>query len=118
MKPIQPADRRVANIHTAAYTPFPGAPGTGVLQLGTDTPPGVGFHVYKMEPGARSEAHEHTGNEEFLVLEGELIDNDGTVYRPGDLVWLGKGTQHYSDAPNGCLLAVYIPVAEQMIDPD
>jgi len=41
-----------------------------------------------------------------------LRDNDGTVYRTGDLVLLKDGTQHYSVSDEGCLLAVYIHKAE------
>lgn len=115
MKPIAADDRRVANIHTAAYTAWESEenPGTDYLQLNTAQPPGTGFHVYRMGPGTRSDAHEHTGDEEFLVLEGELTDHDGTVYRTGDLVWLRKGTKHWSHTEKGCLLAVYIPTAER-----
>lgn len=120
MKKIGPNDRRVANIHSAEYRPWINNDGktsnSSILQLNPAKPFGIGFHVYRMEPGARSDAHEHGGDEEFLVLEGRLIDNDGTVYGPGDLVWLGPGTQHYSDAPEGCLLAVYIESAEKPVD--
>ena len=120
MKRIETHQRRVANIHDAEYTEFPnqdGSPsGTSVLQLQTDEPLGVGFHVYRMEPGSASEAHEHTQDEQFLVIEGELIDNDGTVYRKGDLVWLEAGTQHWSESPDGCLLAVHIDKAETPLD--
>ena len=120
MKPIAEGMRRVANIHAAEYEPWEGAdhqgPGSAILQLNKSKPLGVGFHVYRMEPGARTDAHEHMGDEEILILEGELVENDGTVYRPGDLVWLGKGTEHSSYAPNGCLMAVYIETAERDLD--
>jgi len=89
MDPIDPAKRRVANIHAAEYKPWINRDGktsnSSILQLNPDRPFGIGFHVYRMEPGARSDAHEHSGAEEFLVLEGRLIDNDGTVYGPGEL---------------------------------
>jgi anti-sigma factor ChrR (cupin superfamily) len=119
MKPIQPHERRIANIHSARYAvwaPEGGAePGTEVLQLNDGKPLGVGFHIYRMGPGSRTDAHEHHGDEEFLVLEGELVDNDGTVYRPGDLVWLKDGTQHSSYTEKGCLLAVFVDRPETML---
>ena len=116
MKPIAKADRRIANIREAECEPWIDSDGTesrtGILQPRPQRPAGNGFTGPRMEPGSRSEAHEHTEHEEFLVLEGELIECDGTVYRPGDLVWLRKGTQHTSHTETGCLLAVYIAKPE------
>jgi anti-sigma factor ChrR (cupin superfamily) len=112
MKPIAPQDRRVANIHKADYKPFVypdgKAYGDSVLQHDDGKPLGEGFHVYRMPAGMTTRAHRHNGHEQFLVLEGELVEHDGTVYKPGDLVWLRDGTEHSSFTPNGCLLAVHI----------
>jgi len=120
MKPIAKEDRRVANIHEATYTPWESEenPGTDYLQLNDEKPPGTGFHIYRMAPGTRSDAHEHKGAEEFLVLEGELTDHDGTVYRTGDLVWLRDGTRHWSYTEKGCLLAVHIESPEETLPDD
>lgn len=110
MKPIQKDQRRVANIRDEdAFQPFDpaGEPGTSMLKLNTDLPRDVGFYIYRMAPGARSTPHRHGGAEEFLMLEGELIDNDGTVYRQGDMVWLAPGTEHSSHTETGCLIAVF-----------
>ena len=119
MKEISPPQRRVENINTAEFTPWIRDDGTmtgeSVLQL-NNNPKAVGFHVYKMAPGTQSQPHEHTGDEEFLILSGELIDNDGTVYKEGDLVWLKKGTQHNSYTETGCVIAVYIDTAEKNLD--
>jgi len=116
MDPIAAKDRRVANVRTADYEAWIDSDGTdsrtAILQLDTSRPLGVGFHVYRMAPGSRSEPHEHTEDEQFLVIEGELIEHDGTVYRPGDLVWLRAGTRHFSYTETGCLLAVHIGKAE------
>ena len=65
-----------------------------------------------MDPGHTTTQHVHTQGEEFLILEGDLVDHDGYKYGPGDLVWLREGTEHYSYSPNGCLIAVYLPAAE------
>ena len=40
-------------------------------------------------------------------------DNDGYVYRPGDLVFLSRGTQHFSTTKTGCTLAVFIESWEE-----
>ncbi len=122
LKITAPEDRRIANIHTSAFKPWlmenGDESGSSLLQLNTSKPDGVGFHVYKMDPGCQTEAHEHTADEEFLVLSGELVDNDGTVYRAGDLVWLKAGTQHTSYTQDGCVLAVYIETPEDNIADD
>lgn len=110
LKPIKDEDRRVANIHDAEYIPFvsDGIENGSVLQLNREKPLGTGFHIYRMAPGETTEAHEHLSDEEFLMLEGEIVDHDGARYGPGDLVWLRKGTKHYSYSPNGCLIVVYL----------
>ena len=62
----------------------------------------------RMEAGAESKPHEHTGHEEFLVIDGELVDCDGSRYRSGDFVRFSPGSKHYSHAPEGCTLLVIL----------
>ena len=116
MKPIAPADRVVANIHTDAFTPFlteDGQTDGEVLQVNGGRT-GYGFHVYRMSPGQTTIAHEHVGDEEFLLIDGDLTDHDGYEYRPGDIVCLKSGTVHNSFSRNGCVLAVYLPGAKDL----
>lgn len=115
MKPVKDGERIIANIHNAQYVPFEmesGESSGSVLQLNASNRPGVGFHIYKMEPGLTTTAHQHTSDEEFLVLSGEIVDNDGTIYPQGDLVLMKKGTEHSSYSRDGCILAVYIKTPE------
>lgn len=120
MKPVKPEDCRVANIYETEFKPFVYedglALGDSVLQLDDAVPLGIGFHVYRMPPGMTSRPHRHNGHEQFLILEGELIENDGTVFRKGDLVWLRDGTEHCSYTPHGCLLAVHIAAPETTVE--
>ena len=120
MKDVKAADRRVANIFEAEFKPFVYPDGVQlgdtVLQLDEEKPLGTGFHVYRMPPGMTTRGHRHNGDEQFLILEGELIENDGTVFRKGDLVWLRDGTEHCSYTPNGCLLAVHIVAPETTVE--
>ena len=119
MKPITDNERRVANVKSADFVPFDetgiGESGTSILQLNPDMPRGVGFYIYKMEPGSQSTPHRHGGAEEFLMIEGELIDNDGTVYKAGDVVWLKAGTEHTSHTKTGCLIAVFSEGPEETV---
>lgn len=120
MKPVNPAHRRVANIHSAEFKPFVypdgAALGDSILQLADDLPLGVGFHVYRMPAGMTTRPHRHNGAEQFLILDGELIENDGTVFKKGDLVWFRDGTEHCSHTPDGCLLAVHIADTETTVE--
>jgi anti-sigma factor ChrR (cupin superfamily) len=108
--------RRIVNIKKATFTPFVYPDGVAlgdeILQLDTDKPLGEGFHVYRMPAGMRTRRHIHNGHEQFLILDGELIEDDGTVFKPGDMVFYRDGTEHDSYTPNGCLLAVHIVGAE------
>jgi mannose-6-phosphate isomerase-like protein (cupin superfamily) len=118
MKPTAPADRVVVNIRDeSAYKPFlvngVALPGQSQIQLDETFPEGAGFTIYRMAPGAVTQPHEHTCHEQFLVLEGELIENDGTVFKPGDFVMLREGTQHNSRTLTGCTLAVFVRTLER-----
>ena len=61
-----------------------------------------------MEPGAKSIPHEHINYEEFYMLNGELIDIDGKVFKKGDIVSFEPGSQHSSYTKNGCLILVFM----------
>lgn len=117
MKPIGTGQRLVANINTDAFKPLLNSKGKdigqSILQLNDEKQPGVGFHAYRMAPGMSTQAHVHTSNEEFFVLEGDISDNDGTEYKAGDLVLMKAGTEHNSTTKNGCTLLVYIPTQEE-----
>ena len=66
-----------------------------------------GSFILKMDPGARSTPHTHIGFEEFLVIEGELIDADNTVFKKGDFVTFEPGSKHSSYTEKGALLMVF-----------
>lgn len=119
MQPIAKADRKVANIKTGKFMPFESETSIGqsVLQVDEDAPVGVGFHVYRMDPGTTTTPHEHTSNEQFYVIEGDVVDHDGVAYGPGDLVCLKAGTKHSSYSEHGCLLVVYLGTQERVLEP-
>lgn len=78
---------------------FPGASllhfAAGPACAGADT----GFVI--MAPGARFPWHGHDGDERVLCLQGTIIDDDGTVYGPGDIQVKGPGTAHEFRAGDG-----------------
>ena len=67
-----------------------------------------GFFLVKFAPGGVSIPHMHLGTEEFIILEGELTDHDGFVYRQGDCVSLSSGSKHWSSSKTGATVGVFI----------
>jgi quercetin dioxygenase-like cupin family protein len=67
-----------------------------------------GFFLIRFAPGGVSIPHEHLHFEEFVVLEGELEDHDGTVYRAGDCVSLAPGSKHFTRSKGGAVSAVFV----------
>jgi len=56
----------------------------------------TGLVLYHVAAGAAPDAfqpHTHTGGEAYLVLEGEVYDDEGT-YPAGSLVWMTPGSRH------------------------
>jgi mannose-6-phosphate isomerase-like protein (cupin superfamily) len=111
---IKSEDRRVANVRDGKFVTLfsDGVEDGSVLQLNDAKPLGSGFHIYRMGAGETTIAHKHFSDEEFYIIEGEIIDHDGTKYGAGDLVWLRKDTEHTSYSPKGCLIVVYLEAEE------
>ena len=119
MKPIAAADRRIADIHDSRVTPFvfpdDAALGDAILQLDDSQPLGIGFHIDHMPPGMTTRGHRHTRAEALLVRDGDLTDNDGTVFRNGDLVFCRDGSEQNSRTVGGCTLAVFVSGPEVQV---
>jgi quercetin dioxygenase-like cupin family protein len=69
---------------------------------------GQGTYILKMKPGAKSKFHEHTNFEEFIILDGELIEPDNKVLKKGDIISYEPGSSHYSYTKTGCLILVFM----------
>ena len=72
--------------------------------------------LLRMDPGSSSRPHEHTGHEEFLIIDGELVDCDGTRFRRGDYVRFQPGSKHSSHTPGGCTLLVMLRGKNRVLD--
>ena len=51
------------------------------LPLSYDESTGQGTYLMRMDPGAVTIAHDHAGMEEFLIIEGDLVDSDGKAHQ-------------------------------------
>ena len=103
--------RKITNLSNVEFVPFDnyGSPVPGMswhkISYSKENG-GQGTYVLKMEPGSKSLPHEHTGFEEFLMLDGELIDPDGKIFKKGDFISFEPGSKHSSHTINGCLVLV------------
>ena len=77
---------------------------------------GQGTYILKMEPGAVSKPHEHINFEEFIILDGELTDPDGKIFKKGDVVTFEPGSSHSSYTKNGCLILVFMRAMNKAIN--
>ena len=78
----------------------------GLLPISYDKATGEGTYLMRMSPGGETIPHEHAGYEDFLILEGDFIDDDGTVFQAGDAISYAPGSQHKSRSEKGCLILV------------
>jgi anti-sigma factor ChrR (cupin superfamily) len=78
-----------------------------LLRLSYDLQTRRGTYMMRMAAGAQTVEHAHKCKEEYLILEGDLVENDGTVLGPGDYVCFAPGTRHYSRTNEGCLLIAF-----------
>ena len=105
--------RKITNLDDIEFIPFDNygtvVPGMSWHKISYNKENGgQGTYVLKMEPGAKSLPHEHMGFEEFLMLDGDLIDPDGKNFKKGDFVSFEPGSKHSSHTINGCLVLVFM----------
>ena len=67
-----------------------------------------GTYISKLDPGTITFPHIHSGHEEFLILKGELIDSDGTIFKKGDFVSYKPNSRHSSYSKKGCLILTFM----------
>ena len=103
--------RKITNSLNVKFEPFNnyGVPIAGMSwhKISYNEKTGQGSYILKMEPGAKSLPHKHINYEEFLILDGELIDPDDKIFKKGDFITFEPGSSHSSYTKTGCLLLVF-----------
>ena len=103
--------RKITDLNNVKFEPFDnyGAPVPGMSwhKISYNKETGQGSYILKMEPGAKSLSHKHINYEEFLMLDGELIDPDNKIFKKGDFITFEPGSSHSSYSKTGCLLLVF-----------
>jgi anti-sigma factor ChrR (cupin superfamily) len=74
-------------------------------KISFDKKTNFGTYVSKLDPGTKTLPHIHTGNEEFLVLDGVFSDEFGS-YPKGTYIRNPKGSSHNPYSESGCVLFV------------
>ena len=104
-------NRKITDPSNVKFEPFDNygsiVPGMNWHKITYNKETGQGTYILKMDPGTKSLSHKHTNYEEFLMLDGELIDIDNKVFKKGDLVTFVPGSSHSSYTKNGCLILVF-----------
>ncbi|WP_439133347.1 ChrR family anti-sigma-E factor [Pseudomaricurvus sp.] len=75
---------------------------------------GSKVEMLRIKPGGQVAAHNHTGEEVTLVLQGSFSDSEG-VYNQGDIIYRNKDDKHHrplasQDAECICLTSVQAPI--------
>ncbi len=84
-------------------TPYPGVTMKPVYRHPVT---GEVTQLVRFEPGAKLPPHQHTADEQCLVVEGD-IRMGNTVFRAGDFTWAKKDSQHHVlTSEEGCLLLI------------
>ncbi len=117
---LNPKDRVILPTSEASFHPYDRygfeIPAMDWVPLSADARGGFETFVLKMKPGAQSTPHRHRGREEFLVLNGSMIDCDGTEFKTGDYVKYRPDSTHYSRSVDGCTLLVILTGQNEQLD--
>lgn len=113
---LKPDDSRFVDVHELPWedTRFPGVKAKTLM---IDKASGMLTVLLKMDPGARLPDHEHVLVEQTFVIEGALVDDDGTC-TAGNFVYRPPGTRHEAHTPNGGLMLAMFMVPNKFFDAD
>ena len=99
---LAPQSSRYIDVASLPWQPTRFA-GVETKVLMEDPQTGLQTVLTRMAPGAVLTDHMHVEVEQTWVLEGSLVDHEGTA-TVGNFVWRPAGSRHTATAPNGALL--------------
>jgi anti-sigma factor ChrR (cupin superfamily) len=100
--------RNVVNWTSCDWQPHPGREDLAWHPVRETSRPNDGYYLLHIPPGGSAPVYDAGIREEFIVLDGSLIDGDGLELAEGDFVSYQSGTSHDAGSPNGCTLLAYI----------
>jgi anti-sigma factor ChrR (cupin superfamily) len=102
---LDPLASRYVDVESLPWKPTPSA-GIEMKVLLEDKETGLLTALFRWEPGAHLDLHEHQQIEQSYVLEGSIEDAEGVV-TAGNFVWRPTGNRHDAWSPDGCLLIAF-----------
>ena len=104
--------RIITNLNNLKFKPFDKygkhIKGWSWHNITFDKEKNFGTYISKLEPGTKTILHTHTGYEEFLILDGELTDSDGKIFKKGDFISYRPNSSHSSYTKKGCLILTFM----------
>lgn len=119
---LEPGLRSIRPAGDTDFVPFDryGEPIEGMswcpLSIGDDDD--LEIYLLRLAPGTQTYPHEHVGCEQFLVLEGSLIDCDGERIPAGTFARFEAGSRHHSSTDEDCLLLVVMRTPNRRLEID
>ena len=111
--------RKITNPFNVKFEPFDNygsvVPGMNWHKITYNKETGQGTYILKMDPETKSLPHQHINYEEFIMLDGELIDLDNKIFKKGDIVTFEPDSNHSSYTKNGCLILVFMRGKNKLI---
>ncbi|MGE0311507.1 MAG: cupin domain-containing protein [Lautropia sp.] len=102
---LGPLDSRYLDVASLPWKPTP-CPGIDMKVLLEDPQTGLLTALFRWAPGSELPLHEHVEIEQTYVLEGSLVDAEGTA-SAGDFVWRPRGNRHVARSPDGALVIAF-----------
>ena len=104
--------RKITKLNDIKFEPFDKygklIKGWSWHKISFDEKTNFGTYISKLDPGTQTVPHIHKGNEEFLILDGELIDSDGVIFKKGDFISYAPNSSHSSYTEKGCLILTFM----------
>ena len=98
---------------TVSWQPY-SLPGVSVARWELNMEKREVSYFIRATSGVQFYNHRHAGNEEIMVLEGDLVI-DGEKYNIGDRIQSSPGSAHQPETYGGCLIFVRTSLDDEII---
>ena len=104
--------RKITNLNHLKFKPFDKygkiIDGWNWHNISFNKKTNFGTYISKLDPGTQTLFHIHSWYEEFFIIDGELIDSDGTIFKKGDFISYKPNSSHSSHTKKGCLILTFM----------